>query len=112
MATDPFPVGRRTDLQGLSQDIREIKQALNLGGAARNLSQGNTPARYQIYPLRRQAAAFASLPTPADAGVGAEVVITDVTDEEYAVGRGGFVTIGGGLNKDCAWSNGDNWVLG
>lgn len=111
MATDPFAVGRRSDLQSVGQDVREIKQALNLGAAARNQSQGNVPARYQIYPMRSWATTFATLPTPGDAGVGARVVITDITDDEYAVGRGGTVTMGNGANKSPAWSDGENWVL-
>lgn len=112
MATDPFPAGRRSDLQSMSQDILEIRQALNLGGAARNQNKGNVPARYQVFPLRSLAVSFASLPAPSDAGVGARAIITDVTDDEFAVGWGGTVTLGTGTNKSPVWSNGDNWVIG
>lgn len=92
--------------------INGIKDVLNLGAGSINKNLGNVPARYQLYPLKSWATTFATLPTPDDAGVGARVIITDITDDEFAVGFGGTVTVGGGLNKAPAWSDGANWVIG
>lgn len=96
----------------VSVRINGIKDVLNLGGGSINQNLGNVPARYQIYPLKSWATTFATLPAPSDAGVGGRVIITDVTDDEFAVGWGGTVTVGGGTNKAPCWSNGTDWVIG
>lgn len=113
MATDPFVLRKNyTTLNELGVRVNLIKQVLNLGAAARNQNSSNVPARYQLYPLRSWATTFVTLPAPSDAGIGARVIITDVTDDEFAVGWGGTVTVGGGLNKSPAWSDGTNWIIG
>lgn len=113
MATDPFNVGRRSDLQAISEALREVMQALNLGGAARNINQRNVPARYVVYPFRSMAGTFASLPAPSDAGVGARAICTDITDDEVAGDYGtGVISMGGGPHTRPVWSSGVNWHLG
>lgn len=95
--------------------INGIKDVLNLGAGALNQSKGNVPARYQLYPLRMWSSLFGGLPTPDDAGYGARVIITDITDDEFAVGFGGTVTQGSGVavgNAYPCWSNSVNWVIG
>lgn len=112
MATDPFDVGRRYDLNSLGQQVREVIQALNLGGASRNQSRGNVPARYQFYPFRSLVCTFAQLPALSDCGVGVRAVVTDVTEEEAAEGFNGVVTIGGGTFTRPVWSNVLFWHIG
>lgn len=96
----------------VSVRINGIKAVLNLGAGAINQNSGNSPARYQLYPLKRWATTFATLPAPSDAGVGAKVIVIDVIDDEFAVGWGGLVTQGNGTNKVPCWSNGTDWVIG
>lgn len=112
MATDIFKVRKNyTTIAEAGARINHIKDVLNLGAGVINQSKPNVPARYQLYPLRAWVTTFASLPAPSDCQ-GARAILTDVTDDEFAVGWGGTVTLGNGTNQSPVWSNGANWVIG
>lgn len=118
MATDPFRIQRRYDLQSLGEAVHRIAQGLNLGGVAVNQNQGNVPARYQVYPLRSYAVRLDQLPAPSDAGVGARAVITDSIYAYIpyggpdAAGMLGIEAVGGGDEKAPVWSDGVMWRYG
>lgn len=113
MATDPLRVNRNTDLQKVARDVQFTRESLNLGGARVRISARNVnPAVYRTYPFRSLTTTYALLPSPGDTGAGSRAVITDVTDDEAAVGWNGTVTIGGGANTLPVWSDGIDWRLG
>lgn len=112
MATDPFTVRRHTDVNRLSESIQVVMEAFNRGAGRRRISARNVPGVYQFFPFRSYATAFAGLPTPGDAGVGARVVVTDVRDADAVNGFNGILTGGGGTTPLPAWSDGTYWRIG
>lgn len=85
---------------------------LNLGAAPINLSAGNVPARYQLFPLRSWPTTFATLPSPYSAGTGARAVVTDLLEDEADGGFHAIVTTGGGTHTRPVWCDGTYWRIG
>lgn len=112
MATDPLTVRRRHDLQSLSETVHRLILALNAGGADVNQNSGNRAAiRNQFYPFRMPAMAFASLPSPSDAGAGSRALVTD-SQVSTTDGIGTIIIEGGGIHPCPVYCTGNYWHIG